>query len=40
MPGFRLSMRGLARRLVTVLNILCLLRNEVFASFCLCASLF
>ena len=38
MPGFRLSMRGLACSLVTVLNILCLLRNEGFPSFCLCAS--
>ena len=40
MPRFRLTMGGLACRLGTVLNILCLLRNEGFSSFCLCASLF
>ena len=33
MPRFRLSMRGLACRLGTVLNILCLLRNEGFILF-------
>ena len=40
MPRFRLSMRALACRLGAVLNILCLLRNEGFPSFCLFASLF
>ena len=33
MPGFLLSMWGLACRLCTVLNILCLLRNEGLLSF-------
>ena len=33
MPRFRLVMRGLACRLGTVLNILCLLRYEVFLHF-------
>ena len=40
MLGFRLSMRGLACRLGTVLNILRLLRNEGFPSLCLRVSLF
>ena len=34
MLRFRLSMRGLVCRLGAVLNILCLLRNEGFPSFC------
>ena len=38
MLRFLLSMCGLACRRCTVLNMLCLLRNEGFPSFCLCAS--
>ena len=40
MPRFRLSTIGLACRVETVLDTLCLLRNEGFPSCCLCASLF